>query len=277
MPELPEVECLTRALRSQILGGQVTEIKFLRRDLRDPIPIKALGSVLRGQKIAEVYRRSKYIILRTEVGNGIIHLGMTGNILEKPSVRPEVDHTHVVFSVKKKTGKTIFLHYVDPRRFGRIDCSTEGEISEHKYFRDLGPEPLDIRDLGRHLFERSRKRSTPIKNFLMDAKNVVGVGNIYASEALFRSGIRPTKSATDIDAHEYSRLAKHVRKTLRDAIKAGGTSFRDYKSLAGEQGYFRISLDVYDRKNEPCNKCKSPIVHLVQAGRSSYFCSRCQP
>lgn len=276
MPELPEVECLTRALRSQILGGQVTEIKFLRRDLRDPIPMKALGSVLRGQKIAEVYRRSKYIILQTATGNGIIHLGMTGNILEKPSVRPELDHTHVVFTVKKKSGEIIFLHYVDPRRFGRIDCTSDGEIAEHKYFRDLGPEPLEIRNLGKHLFEKSRRRNTPIKNFLMDAKNVVGVGNIYASESLFRSAILPTRKASHIDEREYEVLAKHVRKTLRDAIKAGGTSFRDYKTLAGEQGYFRISLDVYDRKSEPCHKCKTPISHLVQAGRSSYFCAKCQ-
>lgn len=278
MPELPEVECLSRAVRETLVGTTITDLKFFRSDLRSPIPTDQLTDTLVGQKVLDVFRRSKYLLLKTPRGLAVIHLGMTGNLLARPSSDPELPHTHVIFAYEDDRGRPGYLHFVDPRRFGRLECLHEADLGGHILFRSLGPEPLDSspRNLGAYLFEKSRKRKVPIKNFIMDAKILVGVGNIYASESLFRAGISPRRRAGSVSIERYERLAEAIQTTLKAAIAAGGTSFRDFKNASGDPGYFSINLNVYGREGEPCPNCQKSILTLRQGGRSTYFCAICQ-
>ena len=278
MPELPEVESLTRAIRDTLLGHSIKNLKFFRSDLRDPIPVAALNEVLVGQPIVDVFRRSKYLLLRTESGLAIVHLGMTGNLLRRSGAAPELAHTHAVITYEDQKGVPGYLHYVDPRRFGRLACMKGHDMTEHEFFRDLGPEPLALtsKELGAHLFEHSRGRKAPIKNFIMDARIVVGVGNIYASESLFRAGLSPKRHAGAVARQRYELLAQSIQETLTEAIAAGGTSFRDFKNSSGEPGYFSINLSVYGREGAPCIKCQKEILQIRQGGRSTYYCSHCQ-
>jgi formamidopyrimidine-DNA glycosylase len=203
---------------------------------------------------------------------------MTGNILERPSAAPEIAHTHAVFTVRDKQGRTKFLHFVDPRRFGKIACLKGKAWDEHELFADLGPEPLELTgaELGRHLYAVSRGKKQPVKTFLMDARNVVGVGNIYASEALFRAGISPRRRAGAVTRGGYDALAAAVRETLAASIAAGGTTFRDFRSADGSPGYYAVLLNVYDRGGEPCKTCGQKIRQLRQGGRSTFYCAFCQ-
>jgi formamidopyrimidine-DNA glycosylase len=276
MPELPEVECLTRAVRRVLKGGRIEAVTFLRDSLRDPIPTVEFKRLLLGAAVEEVFRRSKYMLVQTQRGFGVFHLGMTGNMLLMESAEPKIPHTHAVFTVKDKGGKSRWLHFVDPRRFGRIDCLAGATYDEHPWFAELGPEPLSRFDLGQHLFTESRRRKQPVKCFLMDAKNVVGVGNIYASESLFRAGISPRRAAGTVTRERYALLADCVRDVLKESIAAGGTTFRDYKGADGDPGYYAVRLHVYDRDGEPCKKCGTKIRLTRQAGRSTYFCPACQ-
>jgi formamidopyrimidine-DNA glycosylase len=276
MPELPEVECLTRAVRRVLKGGRLVEASFFRKDLRDPIPIDVFNELLVGQRIDDVFRRSKYMLFRTEKGYAIFHLGMTGNMLLSESAEPKIAHTHAVFRIEKKGGREGFLHFVDPRRFGRIACIEGATFAEHAFFADLGPEPLETKQLGAHLYAASRGKKQPIKPFLMDAHTVVGVGNIYASEALFRAGISPKRSAKSVTLARYERLAAAVKDTLKASIAAGGTTFRDFKNAGGDPGYYKVKLAVYDRAGEPCTSCGNKVRQIRQAGRSTFFCPVCQ-
>lgn len=279
MPELPEVECLTRAVRKVAKGGQLVRADFMRKDLRDPIPIKTFKALLEGATVEDVLRRSKYLLMKTKNAYGVFHLGMTGNMLWLKNAEPELPHTHAVFTIKDKNGKEGYLHFIDARRFGRIDvvdCRGGNMLAEHPHFIDLGPEPLTHADLGQYLFEKSRKKKAPIKAFLMDARVVVGVGNIYASEALFRAGINPKRKAGAVTQQQYALLGQAVVHTLNKAIDAGGTTFRDFKNSDGNPGYFKVQLNVYDRKGEPCQKCGTLIKDIRQSGRSTFFCPLCQ-
>jgi formamidopyrimidine-DNA glycosylase len=275
MPELPEVECLTRAVSATIDGFTCDGVDFYRDDIREPIPKKKLLQVLVGRKIERVYRRSKYLLIETQAGTAIVHLGMTGNLLAADGPEPRAKHTHVVFCFKKGSQK-IYLQYVDPRRFGRISAATPAEFREHEWFTVLGPEPLDERGLGAHLFAASRKKSTPVKAFLMDPAVVVGVGNIYACESLFLSGINPLRKASALTAGEYDEIASAIKKVLKNAIKAGGTTFRDFRNSDGSSGYFRVELKVYDQAKNPCVKCGKDIKMERISGRSTFFCAFCQ-
>lgn len=275
MPELPEVECLTRSVASAISGLKCVEIDFYRDAIRDPIPKDKLRDVLVGQKIERVYRRSKYLLMETAAGIGVVHLGMTGNLLGFDSKDPTIKHTHVVFTFGKGRKKLSF-HYVDPRRFGRISALFPDEIDEHEWFRDLGPEPLETVRLSEHLFKASRKKSSPVKSFLMDPNVVVGVGNIYACESLFLAGINPLRKALDLSQSEYALVAAAIKKTLKKAIAAGGTTFRDFKNSDGSAGYFVVDLNVYDRSKKPCLKCGNPVNMERISGRSTFFCPFCQ-
>lgn len=279
MPELPEVECLTRAVRSVLEGGMLQAADFLRPTLRDPIPIDDFNALVVGQKIDTVYRRSKYLLMRTKKGVGVFHLGMTGALLLKDGETPEEAHTHAVFRFKGKDGKCGYLHFIDPRRFGRIAAvagARDEDLEAHRFFADLGVEPLAIADLGAYLYEKSRGKKQPVKSFVMDGRIVVGVGNIYASESLFRSGISPERAAGSITRARYKRLGEAIKKTLELAIKAGGTTFRDFKNSDGNPGYFAVELKVYDRAGAACESCSNPIKTLRQAGRSTFFCAFCQ-
>jgi formamidopyrimidine-DNA glycosylase len=276
MPELPEVECLSRAVGKVVEGGLFEKARFLRKDLRDPIPISDFKRILVGQRIESVERRSKYMLIRTESGFGIIHLGMTGNIICQDSPKPAAPHTHAIFQIRTKSDQLQWLHYIDPRRFGRISAMKGHDLEGHDFFKSLGPEPLEARNLGTYLFQQSRRKKKPIKNFIMDGGVLVGVGNIYAAESLFKARIHPEREAQEVSLPSYNLLAKQIKATLRRAIKAGGTTFRDFKNVDGNPGYFRISLAVYDRTGKPCVECRSPIVSIKQSGRSTWFCEKCQ-
>lgn len=275
MPELPEVECLTRAVSATIDGFSCHAIEFYRDAIRDPIPKDKLKHVLVGRKIERVYRRSKYLLIETAKGTGVIHLGMTGNLLASTAATPMQKHTHVVFTFKKGREK-VYLQFVDPRRFGRVSALLTDEFADHEWFASLGPEPLLEKRLGAHLFAVSRKRETPVKAFLMNPEVVVGVGNIYACESLFLSNINPLRKASSLTAKEYDLVAASIKMTLKKAIKAGGTTFRDFRNSDGSSGYFAVSLNVYDRAKSPCVKCGNEVKMERISGRSTFFCAFCQ-
>ncbi len=276
MPELPEVECLTRAVRSVLEGGVLQRAEFLRPALRDPIPVEEFNALVVGQKIDEVFRRSKYLLMRTGKGLGVFHLGMTGALLLKDSNTPSVAHTHAVFQFKDRNGKKGFLHYVDPRRFGRIACVAGQDLSAHVLFAELGVEPLATDSLGAYLFDKSRGKKQPIKSFIMDGHVVVGVGNIYASESLFRSGISPKRHAGAVSRARFEKLGASIKATLELAIRAGGTTFRDFKNSDGNPGYFAVELKVYGRAGDPCESCGTVVRSIRQSGRATFYCGFCQ-
>jgi formamidopyrimidine-DNA glycosylase len=276
MPELPEVECLTRAVRSVILGKKLDEMVFHRADLRWPIPTQDLQELIAGKTILSVERRSKYLLIETESGYAIIHLGMTGNMLFSPEATGRWNHTHASFRVQGDSGPIGYLHYVDPRRFGCILCSSRDALLQHPLLKNLGPEPLDTDNLDEILFERSRGKTVAVKNFLMDAHNVVGVGNIYANESLFLAGVKPSRKASAVKRDEWKKISDAIKKVLAAAIQAGGTSFRDYKHVDGEPGYFELSLSVYGREGDPCLRCKTGISSSRIGGRATYYCRQCQ-
>jgi len=277
MPELPEVECLARGLAPIITHRTITAIRFLRPDLRESIPQDDFQRLILNQDILTVTRRSKYLLWQTTRGFAIFHLGMTGNIFYELSPQPQKPHTHAIFSFAGHGGQSAFyLHYVDPRRFGMIHCCSAESLLAQPAFANLGPEPLEFPRLGEHLQTLAAGRNTPVKIFLMDAANVVGVGNIYASESLFRARIDPRRPAGGLSDVEWGAVAASIRSTLLEAIAAGGTSFRDYRHNDGSKGYFAVALNVYGRNRQPCPKCGKPIHQIVQGGRSTFFCEFCQ-
>jgi len=276
MPELPEVECLTRAVRSVILGKRMDELVFHRPNLRWPIPQDELQKHIAGKTVLSVERRSKYMLIETDSGFAIIHLGMTGNILFSTERAAPWNHTHASFRIVDDQGTNGYLHYVDPRRFGSILCSSREDLALHPLLKDLGPEPLDAETLDEILWERSRGKTVAVKNFLMDAHNVVGVGNIYANEALFLAGVRPSRKSSAIKREEWRKIVHAIKSVLQEAIKAGGTSFRDYKHVDGEPGYFELSLSVYGRGGAPCLRCDTAIKSSKIGGRATYCCRVCQ-
>ncbi len=279
MPELPEVECLTLAVKSVLEGNTISRAQFFREDLRWPIPIDDFQKYLVGRPVKSVRRRSKYMLIETEGGMGIFHLGMTGNILMSDQLASPWKHTHASFQVSKASAQEdLYLHFVDPRRFGCIlACSTENS-GQHELLKHLGPEPLDVssEELAEHLWTNARGRTVAVKHYLMDAQKIVGVGNIYANESLFRAGVRPTRQTQKVKRTEWSKLAIEIQKVLREAITAGGTSFRDYKHADGQPGYFELALLVYGREGEPCKTCRTLIKHKKLGGRATYYCRECQ-
>lgn len=269
MPELPEVETVRAGLEKILIDRPVIErFEFHRKDLRDPMPIRQIRK-LEGQRIEEVLRRSKYLLFQTRVGFLLSHLGMTGSwrVAQKTDVRP---HDHVVIHF----AGGLRLVYRDPRRFGILDCGDD--LGTHPRLRDLGPEPLSKDFTAETLWERLRGRESPIKNILMDAATVVGVGNIYASEALFRAGIRPSRLGGKLRRDECERLVGVVREVLREAIEAGGSSISDYVQASGETGFFQSKFRVYDRAGEACVSCGTQVKRSVIGGRSSFHCPKCQ-
>ncbi len=273
MPELPEVETVRRGLEELLENHPTIEqIQLTRKDIRFPIP-KNFVSALEGQSITGVRRRAKYLFIDTPKVSLLSHLGMTGSwrIETKTPAHDKHDHCFIELSDRR------ILVFRDPRRFGVLDLVKPGEESKHKLLKALGPEPLDETKFNADSFhERSRKRKVSIKVFIMDQKTVVGVGNIYASEALFRAKIRPQKLAGKLSRHEALRLVEAIRSVLTEAIEAGGSSIRDYKNAGGESGAFQDAHQVYERGGEPCRVCATPIRSKVIGGRSTYWCPKCQ-
>lgn len=272
MPELPEVENVRISLEQQGLKGQTfSEVVFLRPDLRTKLR-PDLKKQLPGQSIQTMERRAKYLLWHTDDYTVISHLGMTGSWRFIDSQEQIEKHDHVV--LRFRSGKTLVFN--DPRRFGIFEFVPKPKIAESRWLQHLGPEPLSETFTAKFLFSQSRRRSAPIKAFLMDQRNVVGVGNIYASEALFKAGIRPTRQAGKITQTEAVRLVEAIQKILNQAIQSGGSTIRDYRNSQGESGKFQAQFAVYDRKGEPCQTCSTPIKAKVIAGRSTFWCNKCQ-
>jgi formamidopyrimidine-DNA glycosylase len=277
MPELPEVETIARAVGREIVGATLQSAEFFRNDIRGPIPIGQIRSQLTGQCIRAVSRRSKFFMLETDQGSALFHLGMTGIIDINDCPKPRFAHTHAIFEFALADGRSRYFHFIDPRRFGQIGYLERGQQTDAAAFKDLGVEPLDLSiQLGDYLWNKSRNKTAPIKNFVMDQRVIVGVGNIYASESLFKTGVRPTKPSGSISRATFRELGVQIRKTLNEAIQQGGTSFRDFRHVDGSRGYFETKLFVYGRKSEPCLVCREPIKQIRQAGRSSFYCPKCQ-
>lgn len=270
MPELPEVETTRRGIEPHVVGKRVRAVVVRDRRLRWPIP-DALALELPGLRIEAAERRAKYLLLRTERGHVLLHLGMSGSLRIVPaSTEPAMhDHVDLVFD------DGIALRLRDPRRFGSVLWLT-GDPTRSKLLKDLGPEPLSDAFDGAYLFERSRGRAAPIKHLIMDGQVVVGVGNIYASESLHRAGIHPLRAAGRIARERFDVLALAVKDVLRAAIEAGGTTLRDFARSDGEPGYFAQELLVYEREHEACARCGARIKCARSGQRSTYWCPRCQ-
>ena len=273
MPELPEVESLVVGIRPELLGRSIVKVVFYRPDIREKIPQKRIRQILLNKEIITVLRRGKYVFVGTAEGYLGIHLGMSGRFLESSADAPLAPHTHALFEINSG----MQFRFVDPRRFGRLFSVEKDELAYHPFLSKLGVEPLDATTkLSDHLFTSSRRRSQAIKNFLMDSHVVVGVGNIYASESLWHAQIHPEKRACDLSLLQYERLSEAIIRVLREAIRAGGTTLRDYRDKDGNPGYFQQNLAVYAKVTKPCLRCSTPIVKTTSAGRSTFFCPFCQ-
>ena len=270
MPELPEVETTCKGISPHIENNIITKVIVRNRRLRWPIPT-GLNKKLVNLKIISVTRRAKYILINTKAGSLIIHLGMSGSLRILSTNENVEKHDH--FELQFKNG--VCLRLRDPRRFGCVLWEKNDPL-QHKLLINLGPEPLTKEFNSDLLFEKSRKRKTTIKQFIMDAKIVVGVGNIYASESLFLSGINPKRIAGKITNKNAKDLTTSIKKILKQAIKQGGTTLKDFRSSDGKPGYFQQKLKVYDRKDEPCQKCNKPIKQITLGQRSTFYCSNCQ-
>ncbi len=269
MPELPEVETTRRGLLPHVAGRRVDHVLLRRPDLRWPIP-REVEDLLPDRRIDGIRRRAKYLLLDTEAGSALLHLGMSGSLRVLPGDTPVRAHDHVDIVLDS----TRVLRFNDPRRFGCLLWQAPGEI--HPLLAGLGPEPLSDDFDGDHLFARSRGRSAPVKTFLMDQAVVVGVGNIYAAEALFMAGISPLREAGKISRDRYHALAGAVKAILAHAIQRGGTTLRDFISPDGAPGYFEQELLAYGRGGEPCPRCGRPMKQAMIGQRASVWCSRCQ-
>lgn len=274
MPELPEVETVVRSLKKVFAKHSITKIKFHRKDLRFPMPQAKIKKVLVQQDSLKTRRRGKYIVVESDEGSALIHLGMSGQIVLVPKSEPLAKHTHVVLSLDSE--KDLELRYIDPRRFGVFEAVTKGSAESHVLLSKLGYEPLITKDLADKLYDLAKKRSVPIKNFIMNSHVVVGVGNIYACEALYKAKIHPETPARYLGKSDFKRLTYEIVEVLKRAIKQGGTTLKDFRSLKNEKGYFQVKLAVYGREGEPCVSCKAPIERFQQSGRSTWVCSTCQ-
>jgi len=270
MPELPEVETTRRGIAAHITGAKITRVRVREHRLRWPVP-KDINHQLSGQYIHKVERRAKYLLLHTDRHCLILHLGMSGSLRIVP--RGTAPHKHDHVDIEFSSGMLLRLR--DPRRFGSVHIAS-ADPRDHPLLKNLGPEPLEDGFNGVYLHQRSRGRSQAVKSFLMDSRNVVGIGNIYASEALFSAGISPKRRAGAIARGRYELLAAAIKSVLRDAIKAGGTTLRDYVAGDGSPGYFERELQVYGRAGLPCPRCRRPIRQVRQGQRSTFYCPRCQ-
>ncbi len=270
MPELPEVETTCRGIAPLLCGRRVTSVVVREPRLRWPVP-PALARELPGQLVCGVSRRAKFLLLETPAGHLILHLGMSGSLrVVSHELAPEKhDHLDVVMD----DGRCLRLR--DPRRFGAALWTTEDPL-EHRLLRNLGPEPLEGGFDADWLRRLSQRRRVAVKSFLMNGRIVAGVGNIYASEALFLAGIHPGRPAGRVSLKRYQRLVDAVREVLEDAIAAGGTTLRDFVDGNGRPGYFSQKLRVYGRDGEACAQCGSPIRSRVIGQRSTFYCARCQ-
>jgi formamidopyrimidine-DNA glycosylase len=272
LPELPEVEVVRTGLESLILGRRITHLHLHRRTLRYPLP-EDMAARLTGRSITAVSRRSKYLVFHLDGPDVLVwHLGMTGQFHVLPDDAPPGRHEHVVFDLDRG----LSLRYRDMRRFGYAGLFDAGDWRQQPWFAELGPEPLEDGFDGGYLYGRCRARKAPIKVALMDAAVVVGVGNIYACESLFRAGIDPFLPAHRLGRKRAAALAAAVKAVLHEAIAAGGSTISDFVRADGRPGYFRHSFAVYQRQGQPCVRCGGLIRRRLQSGRGTFHCPGCQ-
>ena len=269
MPELPEVETTRRGIAPYCEGETITRVTVRNGSLRWPVPAD-LAERLEGQRIENVDRRAKYLFLNMMQGTVIVHLGMSGSLRIITDNTPPLTHDHIDLALQSG----VILRFNDPRRFGCWLWADSAE--EHPLISHLGPEPLAPEFNGAHLFRLSRGKNTPVKSFIMDNQVVVGAGNIYANEALFKSGIHPRRKAGRISLVRYHKLAEAIRETLSAAILMGGTTLRDFVNSDGKPGYFAQSLLVYGRGGQPCKECGTTLKEIRMNNRSTVYCPRCQ-
>ena len=269
MPELPEVETTLRGIAPHVVGQKITEIILRQPRLRWPITA-GLAELVAGRRLVNAARRGKYLILSFGNGHALIHLGMSGSLRIVKTDEPPSFHDHfdLVF------GK-LALRYCDPRRFGCL-LWIDGVPELHKLLVDLGPEPLTDTFTADYLYERTRKRSQAVKQFIMDSKIVVGVGNIYANESLFMAGIKPIRKAGSLTRKNCEDLVRDIKFVLQRSIDQGGTTLRDFVGGDGKPGYFKQELLVYGRGGEPCTLCKKPLKEVRMNDRTTVYCVACQ-
>jgi formamidopyrimidine-DNA glycosylase len=270
VPELPEVETTRRGIEPHVVGRRIQRLVVHDRRLRWPVDAK-LAEKVAGAPIHRAGRRAKYLLLGTDAGTLILHLGMSGSLRVLPVATPRIAHDHV--DIELDSGVT--LRFNDPRRFGSLLFTAE-DPALHPLLAGLAPEPLEDGFDADYLWKITRRRKVAIKQLIMNAKLVVGVGNIYASEALFRARIRPRRQARSLSRAECVKLARAIKATLAMAVKVGGTTLRDYVGADGNPGYFRQKLYVYERDGAACRVCGKPVKHFTQGQRSTYWCSNCQ-
>ena len=270
MPELPEVETTRSGIASHVTSHPIKNVVVRQRQLRWPVPAN-LNKKLQGQIIHSVTRRGKYLLLSTQPGTLIIHLGMSGSLRIASTTTPPQKHDHVDIIFDNDT----LLRLRDPRRFGAV-LWTSRDVLQHKLLKDLGVEPLTRELSCDYLYRASRHRKVAIKQFIMDSHIIVGIGNIYANEALYIAGIRPTIAAKSISKIRMEKLVVAIKQVLKKAIKSGGTTLRDFSQGDGQPGYFKQKLNVYGRADEPCPTCNTPIKLIRQGQRASFYCPHCQ-
>lgn len=269
MPELPEVETTLRGIKPHILGQKVQQIIVRHPRLRWPIPMN-LEQTLAGQILQRLHRRGKYLLLQFEAETLILHLGMSGHLCIFKAQEPPKKHDHldIIF------GNGYCLRLNDPRRFGAILLSDNPK--KHPLLSTLGPEPLTEKFNSAYLWQRAQNKKTPLKSFIMDSKIVVGVGNIYATEALFMARIFPKKPAGEVTRAQYQRLVTAIKTVLSKAINHGGTTLRNFLHGEGKPGYFSLELKVYGKDGKPCPRCQAPLECMTIAQRSTVYCPNCQ-
>lgn len=269
MPELPEVETVMRGLAKAMEGHRIRSVAIARENLRIPFPANLQS--LKGRRIGKFHRRAKYILMQAGGDTLILHLGMSGRMTINPAKKARHDHMTIMLD----DGTAVVFN--DPRRFGLVDLCPTSELERHRFFNHLGPEPLEKTFSADYLAKKLKGKKVQVKVALMDQRIVVGVGNIYASEALFDAAISPLRLSATLKKPEIEKLVAAVRKVLKKAIAAGGSSLRDYVQADGELGYFQHHWAVYDKEGKKCPRCKKAnIARVTQGGRSTFYCPRCQ-
>jgi formamidopyrimidine-DNA glycosylase len=270
MPELPEVETILRGIKPHIVNQTIKNVTVRHHGLRWPVP-QNIQKDLKNKKITAIHRRGKYLIFELNHEAVILHLGMSGTLRILTHYLPPKKHDHI--DIVMANG--VILRFADPRRFGAF-LFTKDKFTHHPLLKNLGPEPFDKVFTGKYLWSRAQHRKVMIKSFIMDNKTVVGVGNIYAAEALFLAGINPKTPANQISQERYDQLIKAIKFILRQAIKRGGTTLKDFVNSEGKPGYFANQLNVYGRAGLPCIKCHALLTSTQIGQRSTVYCEKCQ-
>ncbi|MDX8390529.1 MAG: bifunctional DNA-formamidopyrimidine glycosylase/DNA-(apurinic or apyrimidinic site) lyase [Mariprofundaceae bacterium] len=273
MPELPEVEVVRQGLSPRLIGQYLQDISIHNPSLRYPVP-PILNNIMSGHQLMDIHRRGKYLLFEFDHEHLLAwHMGMSGQFHVLPASAPTAKHEHL----RLNFSETVTLRYRDPRRFGYVGVLEKSDWQQHPWFINMGPEPLSDDFHHDHLHEICTLKGASIKSLIMNAHIVVGVGNIYASESLFRTGIHPSIPGKSLAKEQYQHLTSHIRQTLQDAIDAGGSSISDFVQVDGKPGYFSHNFQVYGRSGDPCYRCRSTIEQCKLGGRSTFYCPSCQP